>query len=110
MTAEDPVEFNLPASTSADERANRIEFALRCARSFAKDPNIVLVGEIRDFETAEIAIKAALTGTPRFIDAAHERRAFDDFPNGQYGHRAVSGRHQRQHHSSAETYPPHLRM
>jgi Tfp pilus assembly pilus retraction ATPase PilT len=37
-----------------------------------------MVGEIRDFETAEIAVKAALTGPLGAVDAAHQRRAFDD--------------------------------
>ncbi|MFO1187424.1 MAG: ATPase, T2SS/T4P/T4SS family [Alphaproteobacteria bacterium] len=40
-----------------------------------QNPDILMIGEIRDAETAEIAVQAALTGTPRPLDAAHNRRA-----------------------------------
>jgi type IV pilus assembly protein PilB len=63
MTAEDPVEYNL---TGINQVHVRDEIGLTFAaalRSFLRqDPDIVMVGEIRDFETAEIAVKAALTG------------------------------------------------
>jgi type IV pilus assembly protein PilB len=63
VTAEDPVEFNL-------EGVNQVQIRDAIGLSFAKvlrallrqDPNVILVGEIRDVETAEIAVKAALTG------------------------------------------------
>lgn len=63
MTAEDPVEVAIPG-------LNQVEISERAGRTFAsvlraflrQDPDIILVGEIRDFETADIAIKAALTG------------------------------------------------
>jgi type IV pilus assembly protein PilB len=62
-TAEDPVEFNL---TGINQVQMHDEIGLNfaaCLRSFLRqDPDIIMVGEIRDFETAEIAIKAALTG------------------------------------------------
>ena len=62
-TAEDPVEFNLPGINQVqihDEIGLTFAAALR---SFLRqDPDVIMVGEIRDFETAEIAIKAALTG------------------------------------------------
>jgi type IV pilus assembly protein PilB len=62
-TAEDPVEFNLPGINQVqmhDEIGLNFASALR---SFLRqDPDIIMVGEIRDFETAEIAVKAALTG------------------------------------------------
>jgi len=63
MTAEDPVEFNLHGINQVQTKEQiGLTFAA-CLRSFLRqDPNIVLVGEIRDFETAEIAVKAALTG------------------------------------------------
>jgi type IV pilus assembly protein PilB len=63
MTAEDPVEFNL-AGINQVQIKDQIGLTFAAAlRSFLRqDPNIVLVGEIRDFETAEIAVKAALTG------------------------------------------------
>ena len=62
-TAEDPVEFNLEGINQC-QMADSIglNFA-RALRSFLRqDPDIIMVGEIRDFETAEISVKAALTG------------------------------------------------
>ncbi len=63
MTAEDPVEFNLPGINQVQmKEAIGLNFAATLRSFLRQDPNIILVGEIRDFETAEIAIKAALTG------------------------------------------------
>jgi type IV pilus assembly protein PilB len=63
MTAEDPVEFNLPGVNQVQVRDNiGLNFAAALRSFLRQDPNIILVGEIRDFETAEIAVKAAHTG------------------------------------------------
>jgi len=63
MTAEDPVEFNLSGINQVQMKEQiGLNFAAALRSFLRQDPNIVLVGEIRDFETAEIAIKAALTG------------------------------------------------
>ncbi len=63
MTAEDPVEFNLPGVNQVQMKESiGLNFAASLRSFLRQDPNIVLVGEIRDFETAEVAIKAALTG------------------------------------------------
>ena len=63
MTAEDPVEFNLAGINQVQVRENiGLNFAAALRSFLRQDPNIILVGEIRDFETAEIAVKAALTG------------------------------------------------
>ena len=63
MTAEDPVEFNLHGINQVQiSEAVGLTFASALRSFLRQDPNIILVGEIRDFETAEIAIKAALTG------------------------------------------------
>jgi len=62
-TAEDPVEYNLYGINQCqmhDDIGLNFAAALRCF--LRQDPDIIMVGEIRDFETAEIAIKAALTG------------------------------------------------
>jgi type IV pilus assembly protein PilB len=63
MTAEDPIEFNL-AGINQVQMKEQIGLTFASAlRSFLRqDPDIILVGEIRDFETAEVAVKAALTG------------------------------------------------
>jgi len=63
MTAEDPVEFQLPGINQVQMKEQiGLNFAAALRSFLRQDPNIILVGEIRDFETAEIAIKAALTG------------------------------------------------
>ena len=77
ITIEDPVEYRL-------ENINQIQVNARAGLSFAQglrsilrqDPNVILVGEIRDRETAEVAVEAALTGhlvlsTAHSTDAAH---------------------------------------
>jgi type IV pilus assembly protein PilB len=63
MTAEDPVEFNLAGinQVQVKEQIN-LTFAATLRSFLRQDPNIILVGEIRDGETAGIAVKAALTG------------------------------------------------
>lgn len=63
VTAEDPVEFLLPGINQVQMKDQiGLNFAAALRAFLRQDPNIILVGEIRDFETAEIAIKAALTG------------------------------------------------
>ncbi|MGH9450122.1 MAG: type IV-A pilus assembly ATPase PilB [Terriglobia bacterium] len=63
MTAEDPVEFQLPGINQVQMKDQiGLNFAAALRSFLRQDPNIILVGEIRDFETAEIAVKAALTG------------------------------------------------
>lgn len=62
-TAEDPVEYNLVGINQVQVREQiGLNFAA-CLRSFLRqDPDIIMVGEVRDLETAQIAVKAALTG------------------------------------------------
>ena len=63
MTAEDPVEFNLPGINQVQMKAEiGLNFAAALRSFLRQDPDVIMVGEIRDYETAEIAIKAALTG------------------------------------------------
>ncbi|MBZ5527733.1 MAG: type IV-A pilus assembly ATPase PilB [Acidobacteriia bacterium] len=63
MTAEDPVEFQLMGVNQVQMKDQiGLNFAAALRAFLRQDPNIILVGEIRDFETAEIATKAALTG------------------------------------------------
>jgi type IV pilus assembly protein PilB len=62
-TAEDPVEFNLPGINQVQMHEDiGLNFATALRSFLRQDPNIIMVGEIRDFETAEIGVKAALTG------------------------------------------------
>ncbi len=62
-TAEDPVEFNLQGINQVQMHEDiGLNFAAALRSFLRQDPDIIMVGEIRDFETAEIAVKAALTG------------------------------------------------
>ncbi len=63
LTAEDPVEFNMRGVNQVQIREGiGLSFAAALRSFLRQDPNVILVGEIRDAETAEVAIKAALTG------------------------------------------------
>ncbi|MEW6324466.1 MAG: type IV-A pilus assembly ATPase PilB [Nitrospirota bacterium] len=63
MTAEDPVEYNLMGVNQVQMKEDiGLNFAAALRSFLRQDPDVVMVGEIRDFETAEIAVKAALTG------------------------------------------------
>jgi len=63
MTAEDPVEYNFLGINQVQVKEDiGLTFAAALRSFLRQDPDIIMVGEIRDFETAEIAVKAALTG------------------------------------------------
>jgi type IV pilus assembly protein PilB len=63
MTAEDPVEYNLMGINQVQVRTEiGLSFAAALKAFLRQDPNIIMIGEIRDLETGGIAIKAALTG------------------------------------------------
>jgi type IV pilus assembly protein PilB len=63
MTAEDPVEFNIRGINQVQIREGiGLTFAAALRAFLRQDPDVIMVGEIRDYETAEIGVKAALTG------------------------------------------------
>ncbi|MDH4036795.1 MAG: type IV-A pilus assembly ATPase PilB [Candidatus Krumholzibacteria bacterium] len=63
MTAEDPVEYNIPGINQVNVHEDiGFTFATALRAFLRQDPNIIMVGEIRDLDTASIAVKAALTG------------------------------------------------
>ena len=63
MTAEDPVEYHLPGINQVPVNADiGLTFAAALRAFLRQDPNVIMIGEIRDLETAGIAVKAALTG------------------------------------------------
>lgn len=63
LTVEDPIEYNLPGigQTQVNNKAD-MTFARGLRAMLRQDPDVVMVGEIRDLETAEIAVQASLTG------------------------------------------------
>ncbi|HTB22666.1 MAG TPA: ATPase, T2SS/T4P/T4SS family [bacterium] len=63
MTLEDPVEYNLPGVVQCQVNPDSgLNFSSGLRANMRQDPNVIMVGEIRDGETADIAVKAALTG------------------------------------------------
>ena len=95
-----------PRSTSSPSRTrsstglngiNQVQINIKAGMTFAaalrsilrSDPDVIMVGEIRDTETAKISIESALTGPLRALDAAHERRAGRDHAPQRDGCRAV---------------------
>ena len=92
VTVEDPVEYRL-------DNVNQVQTNPKAGLTFAnalrsilrQDPDIILVGEVRDRETGVIAIEAALTGSPGADDASHQRRSIDAASSGRDGDRAVLG-------------------
>ena len=72
-----------------------LNFAAALRSFLRQDPDIIMVGEIRDFETAEIARQGRAHGPPGALDAAHQRRPGDDLAPAQHGHRAVPGDRRR---------------
>src|SRR3954449_13434965 len=76
ITVEDPVEYRLPGvnQVQVDHKAG-LTFAAVLPAILRCDPDVVLIGEVRDRTTAQLAVEAALTGQPRALDPAHQRRA-----------------------------------
>ena len=68
MTAEDPVEYMLQGVNQVQCKPDiGLTFAAALRSFLRQDPDVIMVGEIRDFETAEIAIKASMTATWFFL-------------------------------------------
>lgn len=80
ITIENPIEYHLPGivQTQTDEKKN-YTFASGLRSALRQDPDIIMVGEIRDQETAEIAVNSALTGHLVF-STLHTNTAFGTFP------------------------------
>ena len=95
-TVEDPAEINLPGvnQVNVNDKAG-LTFAAALKSFLRQDPDIIMVGEIRDLETADIAIKAAQTGHLVMSHPAHQRRADDADAPAEHGRGAVQHRVQR---------------
>lgn len=63
ITVEDPVEFDIVGVAQAEvDHADKVQFTTVLRNILRSDPDVIMIGEIRDFESADIAIKASLTG------------------------------------------------
>jgi type II secretory ATPase GspE/PulE/Tfp pilus assembly ATPase PilB-like protein len=92
ITIEEPVEYELKGINQIAVRPDiGLTFAMGLRHILRQDPNVIMVGEIRDLETAEIAIRARADRAPGVQHAAHERRAQRVHRLDRHGHRAVSG-------------------
>ncbi len=93
MTAEDPVEYNLDGINQVLVNEDvGLTFAAALRAFLRQDPNIIMVGEIRDLETASIARQGRAHRPPRALDPPHQRRPQHHQPTGRHGDRAVPGR------------------
>ena len=109
MTAEDPVEFQLAGINQVQMKEQiGLNFAAALRAFLRQDPNIILVGEIRDFETAEIARESGAHRPLGALHAAHQRCAFDHQPLDEHGHRALSRGHFGELDLRAAAGPAHL--
>ncbi len=92
ITVEDPVEYRIPGINQVQVNPKAgLTFAAALRSILRADPDVVLVGEIRDGETAQIAIEAALTGHLVLVHPSHQRCAERDHSTDRDGHRAVPG-------------------
>ena len=109
VTVEDPIEYELTGINQVSVRNDiGLDFASALRSILRQDPDIVMVGEIRDNETADIAVKAALTGHQVLEHAAHERRRRRDHASRRHGDRAVPDLQLGHHGLRATTRPAHL--
>ena len=90
ITIEDPIEFyHYHKKSTVNQREVGVDvpsFSEALRRALRQDPDVILVGEMRDLETIEAAITAAETGPHRVRHAAHDRRP----RHGQPHHRRLS--------------------
>ena len=102
MTIEDPVEYVFPAVNQMQINLQAdVTFATGLKSILRQDPDVILVGEIRDQETARIAVQSALTGH-LVMSSLHATDAqLGAVPPARHGHRAVPGRRRRSSASSA---------
>jgi len=103
-TVEDPVEMQLPGlnQVQVDEKAKKT-FAAILRSILRQDPDIIMIGEIRDRETAQIAFRASVTGHLVLKHRAHERRGRRGDPARGPGARALHGgqlAHRRGEHAA----------
>ena len=110
ITVEDPVEYRLPGVNQVQVNAKAgLTFAAALRSILRSDPDIVLVGEIRDKETATIAIEAALTGHLVLSTLHTNDAATTPHAAGRDGRRALPGRQRARLHRRPAAGPPALR-
>jgi twitching motility protein PilT len=85
ITIEDPIEFvHRDVKSHINQRevgTDTATFAQALRRVLRQDPDVIMIGEIRDLETLDVALKAASTGSLGVLDAAHDGRDTDHQPH-----------------------------
>ena len=111
ITVEDPVEYRIPGINQVQTNAKAgLTFAAALRSILRSDPDVVLLGEIRDHETAQIAIEAALTGH-LVLSTLHTNDAPSaDRPPHRDGHRAVPRRLRARLRARPAARPPAVRQ
>ena len=109
MTIEDPVEYVFPSinQIQTNEQAG-LTFATGLKSILRQDPDTILVGEIRDVETARIAVQSALDGSPGPLVAARDGLGFGPPPLPRHGHRVVPHRVLGHRHRRTASGSSHL--
>ena len=100
LTVEDPVEYQM-------EGINQIQVKPQIGLTFAnalrsivrQDPDVIMIGEIRDLETAQIAVQSALTGHMVISTLAHQRRTQHGQPSARHGGGRLPAHFHRERHS-----------
>ncbi len=90
MTVEDPIEYYIDGigQTQVNTKVE-MTFARGLRAILRQDPDVVMIGEIRDLETAQIAVQASLDRPPGALDAAHQHGGRRRDAPARHGHRAV---------------------
>ena len=93
ITVEDPVEHQMPNITQIQTHAEiGYTFARALRAILRQDPDVIMIGEIRDLETAEIAIRSAMTGHLVLSTAPHQRRVIQLHATDRHGRGTLLGR------------------
>ena len=110
ITIEDPVEYQIKGITQIPVNEKKgLTFARGLRSILRHDPDKIMVGEIRDQETAQIAINSALTGPPGVHHRPRQQRARRAGPLPEHGRRAVQLRFRAELHSGPAPGARHLR-
>ena len=109
ITAEDPVEYYLPGVNQVEIRHEiGLDFARVIRAMLRQAPNVILVGEMRDLETAQMGIQAIFDWTPGFQYATYERCAQCHYTSDRHGCPRLSRLQQRRGHHGAAVGPRRL--
>ena len=108
-TIEEPIEMvNEAFNQVAVQVKAGVTFAAALRHILRQDPDVIMVGEIRDNETAQYAIQAAMDRPPRVLDNAHQRRVVRDHPAARPGDRVLHDQLDPDRHHGPATRQTHL--